>query len=187
MDQHLKWKEHTEYLTTRIRKLTYLFYQIREFLNKKTITMIYRALVESILNYAITIWGGTYKNAVNHLSTCQNSIIKVIFKKEKLFPTLKLYNETELLNIKYLYIKACIIFTHFNKHLYPQHSHLYETRNKKNPLSMRTQKTQCQHFISFTGPKYYNKVPSNIKQTKNPKTFKKILHEYIIQNKNIFM
>lgn len=68
IDKNLKWTDHVNYLTSRVRRLIHKFSELRKFMNKKT-------LVESIIKYGILVWGGLYNNALNPLSVVQNFIL----------------------------------------------------------------------------------------------------------------
>ena len=61
------------------RRLVYKFYKLRKFMSKKILVLIHKALVESILQYAIVVWGGLYLSALEPLNVVQNYILKVIF------------------------------------------------------------------------------------------------------------
>ena len=74
IDQHLKWTHHVDYVVTKIRKLVYKFYILRDILNEKLIILIYKALVESLLCYGITVWGEHIKRQLN-----QSKLFKIIF------------------------------------------------------------------------------------------------------------
>lgn len=180
IDQHLKWRHHVEFVTSKLQTLIPVFYNIRHVLNTKQLIVIYKALVESILRYAIIIWGGTYESTLKYLQTSQNRVIKVMSKNSKRYPTKQLYAESNLLNIKMIYALQSCIFIHTNNDKsYVNHS--YQTRTTTNSLIEQKlyKKSLCQHFVSFTGPKFYNKLPISIRSTVNVKKFICLAKEYI--------
>lgn len=83
IDQYLKWRPHIDYISAKIRKLIHKFYLLRDFLNKKTLTTVYKVLVESIIRYGILVWGGLYKNSLYKLHIIQKYILKIMLKKKK--------------------------------------------------------------------------------------------------------
>jgi len=106
IDKHLKWSEHINYFVTKLRKLVYKFYTLREILPEKLSILVYKSLVESLLHYGIVAWGGTYKTNLKPLQTIQNYILKIIYKKKQyptLDPTNQIYN-CNIFNIQQLYI-----------------------------------------------------------------------------------
>lgn len=65
IDNNLKWHSHILYLTKKVRFLIHKFYLLREFLSKKLMIMIYKALVEQLLRYGILVWGGCTLQILN--------------------------------------------------------------------------------------------------------------------------
>lgn len=184
VDKHLKWDNQLKYLTKKVRTLIHKFYILRDILNKKLLTIIYKNLVESILQYGISVWGGAYESTMKQLKTAQNSIIKVMYKKQRLYPTNLLYTETDLCNIRTLYILA--ICTHINKNVNLENhiKHKYETRNKKNsnlelPVVNRNINLRS---INYFAPKIYNTLPLNIKKIKNKKKYRQECLAFIKNN-----
>lgn len=183
IDQHLKWSDHINYLTKKIRKLIHKFYMLKEFLNVRVITLVYKALIESLLRYGIIVWGGTYKCKLQPLAVIQNSILKIMFNKNWLFPTNLLYND-EICNINTLYIQSVCSYIHKTEKLKNIVSHQHQTRGKINrhviiPISRKTINLK---FIDYLAPKFYNLLPNEIKQIKSKKNFNKKSKMFIIKN-----
>lgn len=189
VDQHLRWSDHCDYVTEKIRKLFYKFYQIRDILSKKLIKILYNALVESILRYCIVVWGGAYNNAQLNLSICQNTALKIIFKKERRYSTTLLYKHTETLNIKSLYVHCCLNYLLKIKHLFPTVFHNYGTRSTSNEMLTIPffTKTHNQRHITYFAPKFFNALPPKIKLIVNkPHKFKTETKNYIMKNYDDF-
>lgn len=183
IDKFLKWEPHIQKLTNNIRKLIYKFYLLREFLDKKLLILIYKALVESLIRYGIIAWGGTYDNKIKKLSVVQNYILKVIYKKNKLYSTDLLYS-VNILNARSLYILTTCSYVHKCNKLKNYSTHQYETRTKSNkhikiPASNRNINLR---FVNYLAPKFYNLLPLDIKETINNKRFNKRCSNYIFNN-----
>jgi len=58
---------------------------------------VHFALVESIISYCIVGRGGAFNNVVVNLKTRQNSILRVVLKKEPMYLTNNLYKELNVL------------------------------------------------------------------------------------------
>ena len=115
MDKNLKWKDHIEYITNRLKNFIYKFYQLRNILPEKNLRVIYGALAESVIRYGILIWGGAYRESVRNLCTIQNTVLKILFRKSRLHSTEALYMETQTLNIRQLYAYQSLIWIQKNK------------------------------------------------------------------------
>ncbi|CAH2087362.1 unnamed protein product [Euphydryas editha] len=57
IDHKLKWSHHIDYLSNKVRKLTYIFRRLKIVSELETVNLVYAALVRSVLNYCITVWG----------------------------------------------------------------------------------------------------------------------------------
>lgn len=103
IDHHLRWNEHVNSITKKVRYITFKFYQLRYILNKKCLLDVYDALVESVIRYCIIIWGGLFNNVLKNLQTTQNTTLKVIFNKHRLYSTNALYTENRLMDVRNIY------------------------------------------------------------------------------------
>ena len=181
IDQNLKWHEHSTRVTQITKLLIHKFYVLREMCGVKLLLSLYRALFESILTYGILVWGGTYKNALHSLEIIQKSILKIIFKKHRLYPSHLLFSKN-ILNVRCLYILAVAKFM-INYESKPLIKHNLGTRNRQyENLSLPMNKTTLNlKSILYFGPKIYNKVPISIRSSKIHKgsAFNKKCPEFI--------
>ena len=104
INEILKWSEYVNGLTKGIRNLINKFYILREFMCKKLLMLVYGSLVESFIRYGIIEWGGfAYESNLKPLKVIQNTILKVVFHKDRRYPTRQLYDEG-VCNIAGLYV-----------------------------------------------------------------------------------
>ena len=188
VDCHLKWNLHVEKITLSVKRLLHKFYILREFLNQKILISIYKSLVESIFRYGILVWGGMYKSALQPLNILQNYILKIIFRKPKLYHTVSLYSEN-ILNIRCLFILTVSKYmTKLNQlGLTEIVTHNFNTRVKQKgnlPLPYN-KKTLSLKSIVHLGPTIYNTLPLNIRQIKNDKSFNIKCAHHIFHNYDI--
>lgn len=174
VDENLKWQEHIIYITDKIRKLVRKFYMLRDVLKTKTLLNVYNSLVESIIRYGIIAWGAAYENALKPLKVVQKLILKIIMKKNHTYPSVHLFKECNCLNVKNIYVLESIIFVHKNikKYNFPTHLHNTRSVSNSNLIINKYNKTSQQNFIDYQGPLFYNKLPINIKNIKNPVKFR---------------
>lgn len=132
-DNHMKWSVHIEYLKKRLRKFVFAFKELSYVLNKKEMKIAYYAYVQSLLSFGIIAWGGAYKTIMNSLSITQKMIIKVAFKKNRRFATDLLFQETQLLTIRQIFVKVLLIHIYKNfNNIYSLIAHSYNTRYSRN-------------------------------------------------------
>lgn len=60
VDEKFKWYNHIQYISNSIQKLFYIFKSLICFLNLQMLKMVYFSIAQSIFNYGIAVWGGTY-------------------------------------------------------------------------------------------------------------------------------
>ena len=66
-NRNLRWTARINHVVSMIRKLFYKFKLLKDILNTKTLRTVYLALVQSIINYGIVVWGNASKFAIHLL------------------------------------------------------------------------------------------------------------------------
>lgn len=112
IDCHLDWKCHVEALCTRIRKLIYIFKELRHCADPDTALLVYQSLCQSIILYCIPVWGGTYKTYLLKVERAQRAILKVMHFKRRDFPTTELYSQADVLTVRQLFILRAVLRKH---------------------------------------------------------------------------
>ena len=181
IDQNLKWNEQIQSLLTKLRRFIHKFYQLRKFMNRKQLIIIYKSLVESILRSGIIVWGGLYDTTLLPLRVIQNHIVKIIFRKPLLYRTALLYNN-EILIIRTLYLYLCCIFIYRKPHLRITAAHSHNTRAVSNNSLMTPacQREASQRFVTTVAPKIYNKLPMSIRNIPKLYLFRSKAKQYVI-------
>lgn len=135
VDQRLSWYPHLEYVTSRIRKLIWIFKALRYVVpgrakdsGKDLLTDIYISLVQSVLIYCIPVWGGAAKTRFISLERAQRSLIKVMHFKKIRFPTQSLYEISGLLSVRKLYIMQTVLKRHKT---IPFHTNITANKRRK--------------------------------------------------------
>lgn len=188
IDQHLKWNEHVNYINNKIRKLIHKFYILRDILNKKNLITIYNSLVESILNYGILAWGGLYKNSLQNLQVTQNTLLKILCRKGKLYSTTALYTDLNIFNIRSLYTYRCLLHK-FNPPTteYVQSTHFTRYHNDQNLLVPFLRKNFSQRSVFYHSTKFYNILPVNLKKNIKYNKYKVQIKIYLKDNLKKFI
>lgn len=166
IDSNLKWHKQVEYTCNKLRKLLYVFRKLKPILTQKLIKNVYYALVQSIINYGLLVWGGSYKTNLNKIFVLQKIIIKNILGKTLIYPTCKIFNEFSVMTLNQLY--ALQIFKYYWKNrndLITIREHQHETRSAARLISTipLCKKTIGQKNFIFYTIKFYNIIPSEIK------------------------
>lgn len=183
VDFKLTWQEHIEATTKRIRKLFFKFHHLKNILNFNVSKIVYYALVQSIIQYGIIVWGGAYKKHIHQLIVAQKTIIKIILKKPKRYSSTQTYLDAQILDVKKLYDKSLLLHLFDNPGLRVETQQSYVTRyNQLKQIHIqRHNKTKTQNFLTYNAPKTFNSLPLEIKQNTNKKTFKTQIHSFLLK------
>lgn len=180
LDAHLRWDIHINKLAKRLRRLIGSFLALRTFLKPNLLKEIYFALCQSTLEYAICAYGRANNNALSELKVVQNTLLKIILRKVRLYSTVQLYKEAKVLNIVSLFNKqACLFVYKHNLVTFTEHQYNLRKRNVQIP---RKNTSKGQKSISFTGVKIFQKLPQNIKEEPNFIVFKIKLKTWLLDN-----
>lgn len=112
IDEKLDWRMHTDAVCGRLRKLVYLFRELRYSADQKTASMVYCSLGESIITYCIPVWGGTFKTVMLQVERAQRAVLKVMSFRKRDYPTVQLYSDTQVLTVRQLYILRTVLRRH---------------------------------------------------------------------------
>jgi len=187
IDCCLRWNVHAEYLTKKIKSLTYRFYILRNILSPTLLITLYQSLVVSLLTYGIAVWGAMYENAIKPLQIIQNKILKIIYKKDCLYPTNMLYNE-RIVNLRSLFFHAVNCYIHKHRRAQPTVSHGQNTRSQTNQL-LRVPECHSEFYrrsVDFLGPKVYNLLPADVRNIVGPKRFSKRSKAFVWKNQILY-
>lgn len=156
IDSNLNFRKHIDLLCTRVRKLIYVFKNLRNIADYKLIKQVYLALCQSILTYCITSWGGAAKTILLPLERAQRAILKVATFRPFRFPTHQLYMACNVLTVRQLFILSIVLHQHTSL---PFDSAPSDKRRK----DLVCTKSQTKHafanrFYVFLGPFLYNRL-----------------------------
>lgn len=105
-----------QYVTKKVRKLIFKFYELRNVLPLKT---VYFAFIESIINYGLVIFGKAGTTIMHNLEIPQKWVIKVMLFKKRRYPTDLVYSDGKLFTINQLFVKS-IIRSMLKNHYYKE-------------------------------------------------------------------
>nr|CAI5833862.1 unnamed protein product [Callosobruchus analis] len=186
IDQRIRWIDHINYVNKRVRVLISKFYSLRDICSRKVLIMMYNALVVSVLKYCITIWGGAFTTTLQNLQRAQNTLIKIIFNKHKLFSTDLLYKETKFLRIKFIYVYQCLTKMYLRQKSFKKLSTVSRAATNLNLSIDIFKKTLTQKTFFYHGPKFFNLLPADLKRVNKFKEFKYKVKEFITENQDKF-
>lgn len=176
----LRWQKHIEMLTSNVRKLSYVFREVRNILDPGTLKNTYYALCQSILCYGIIGWGGCASTILRPLEVAQKCILKIIERKPYRYPTDQLYKECNILIPRLLYIKIALIHAKFKMPLINVRVRLTRAAKNDDMIVPRTCTTFGQRHFNFIAPRMYNYLPDAVKRIETKNSFKKSVSRWLI-------
>lgn len=166
VDKNLNWHPQILALSKRIRKLLPIFRHLRDAADPKLIIRIYYALCQSLLTYCVTVWGGAATSYLLTLERAQRALIKVMFFKPRRYPTKKLYEETQLLTVRQLFIYNSVL--RYHQHIDP--TKMPQGKRRVRTLVPTFNTMFVRHQIYYMSPflyRYFNDTNNIIKLNRN--------------------
>lgn len=156
IDHNLNFQHHIDMISSRIRKLIYVFKTLRHIIiDFSTLKTLYYALCQSLITYCISSWGGAHKSSMLKIERAQRAILKVMSFLPFRFPTITLYQKTNVLTVRQLFILSIILKQHSNITFSTSLSH---TKRKNVCPAQVVSSRFAQRFFLFLGSFLYNKV-----------------------------
>ena len=103
--EQLTWRDHTDYISTKIKRNIGAIKRIRNSLPKDYLEMLYKTIVEPHFRYCNTVWGHCGDTLLNRLQALQNRATRIISSQK--------YANTDhkylLKNLKWLNVRQLIM------------------------------------------------------------------------------
>ena len=192
LDNKLSWKEHIEYLITKLSQAAGVIYKLRDCLPLQAKMLIYDSLAASYLRYSIAAWGNTTQTVLGRLQSAQNKIIRYLTYSPPMTNVVDKYKSLKIMDTQNLYFFEVAKFMHsvYHKNIpnafgdyFHTINHQYNTRNKQmQTFSLPQPRTERgKRSLRFKGIEVWGKVPQHLKGLEG-KQFSSKLKEYILTN-----
>ena len=198
LNEKLDWTEQITTVCKHVTSYAGVFYKYKAYFEQSVSKMLYFSFIYSKISYGIELYGLSSKSALKPLQTACNRALRTLQNKERLYPTKLLYSNYKSPPIMglnrfklYILMHNCI----FNPELVPpvilallnrnRDIHNHNTRNR-----LDFNLTICNRFQRdpiFFGTHLWNKLPINIKQNGNLKTFKTAVLKLLLNDDDIFI
>ncbi len=169
-DSHMRWDIHIKEVIKKTRYFLFIFSKFKNIMNKKALKTIYYALFDSIVNYGIIAWGGSYKNVTKLLIKIQDKLINHLCDKNERTPVLGIKKKFISESLCYHYSDCREVFNE------------YKGKARAKPLQLpKINKNISYKDSKYIAIKYYNMLPLSLKllNIKN-KASKKKITEWIV-------
>lgn len=182
IDENLKWQQHISFLCKKLKYISYKFYKLNKILNINNLKTVYHALVQSVLQYGLVIWGAAYDVHIENLFIIQKNIIKTILNRSRLYPTNLIFQDFNVFTVRQLYIGVLLKYIVKNKSKFPKlNKNIYNFRpNVTEQFQIYiTRLSLIRRQLIYTSSKLINTIPFDLDRKISKKSIKEwIKREY---------
>lgn len=112
LDENLNFKTHAIALSSRVRKVIGIMKNLRDVASSDILISVYHTLCQSLLTYCNSCWGSAAKTNVILVERAQRSVLKVMMRRPLRYPTIWVYKDSGVLNVRQLFIKKLALSVH---------------------------------------------------------------------------
>ena len=110
MDENLSWKEYIKCNENKIAKNLALLYKAKNYLNKRSLLVLYCSFIHTYINYGNITWGSTNRTNLKKINSLQKHAIRIIHGKDRFAHARELFRESKILNVFQLNILNNLVF-----------------------------------------------------------------------------
>ena len=176
VDEKLRWKTHIDQVVKKLSKCMWAICRLRRYTSLTTLKMLYYALAYPHIQYCISTWGGAVQKHLDPLLKMQKRLVRVMLSEPFIAPSDPLFKKLKLLKLEdiYKFQIGKLMFLNHNHLIKLPHSlilstdrHFHATRSTTNQnYSLPYVRTNIGvNSLSFSGPKVWNSIPIDIKQS----------------------
>ena len=184
IDHKLTFKPYISELIIKLSRNISLLYQVKEIMPNSVLKIMYNAHILPYLQYCMPVWCNTYPTHLLSLFRMQKKALRIITNSTFYEHTHPLFKETQIL--KLFDLNKLQIATHMYKNidvyrnLNIQVYHNYPVRTRNDLRIPIHNLTIYQHSLAYTGPKIWNSLPDDIKNSLSIHSFKKQYKKHLI-------
>lgn len=181
LDEKLTWKNHSIYIQSKLRKINYLFYHLKKYLNSSHLKRLYSPLYESVFSYGIVHWGAC--KHIKPIKVLQNRVCRTILKLNVRTSESIIYPQMKVARLEELFKIRLAIFVFKNKLLFQLHDTELHTRTGSGTVAAHVawRKEHSRMQAQYQGYMLFNALPLKCRQERKLSTFKRLVREFILK------
>ncbi|KAJ8038193.1 hypothetical protein HOLleu_19201 [Holothuria leucospilota] len=195
LDSNLSWVNHINNICTKVSKTIGVLYRINSYVPSHIMKVLYDSLIYSQISYCNIVWGNTYPTYLNRIYLLQKKAIRLITNSNYCASTNRLFFHLKTLNIfdVYRYQVSIFMYKYVNESLpivfdnyfnLNRDYHHYPTRKSDNFHVSRFCTQAFNRSLYVMGPKFWNNLNNDIKNSKSLGIFCRNLKKHILQRYN---
>lgn len=182
VDNRLSWDGHVNYICSKIASGIYALKRMSYICSLDTLKSIYHSFIHSHIAFGICLYGSTSHYNMNKILVQQKCAVRIMSRLDWNVSAKPYFSKLDILTVFGQYIFDTVLYVHNNLSNIPKLGgpHQYSTRNRNAPLYLAHKLEIFRKKPSYSGIRFYNKLPSNIKNITNTNTFKKTVKKFIL-------
>ena len=195
IDKNLTWKPHAQNVNLKFSKSLDILAKSRHVLSKDILPQIHNSFIAPHIYHGIINWGGAYSETLDPLRKKLKQAVRMILFKKRAEHNEPLFKSLGLLTFDDIYKHECAKFMfevakgnvgscisdlfHLTSESHGMRTRQATNGNFSQPPIRTNYKT---FFLTNSGVKTWNDIPSNIKNATSKKAFSRLFKQLILKN-----
>ena len=192
-DNSLSFEPHINNLARKLSKAVGILSKVKVYLNTSALCSLHYALFHCHIQYGIITWSSTYKTYLKKLVTLQNKAVKIVGngtwndRATRYYAKLKILKLQDLVKLE----TAAFVYNYKSGQLPPTFRNYFTALNNIHVKTTRAtalynffvpffKTLKLQRSIKYQGPKIWNSLDLEIKNSKSLKAFKSRLKNLLL-------
>ena len=191
IDDRLTFAEHIKCINSKLSKSLGILNKVKYYVPPTILRTLYTSLFEPYIKYGIEVWGSAAFWHINKIHVIQKAAVRAIHGLQYSAHTARYFKESEIFDIFHLHRYTVLqlvykavkfgsdsnVLSGIARH---EDLHSYDTRHSNDLLLPLYHLSNSQRSISYQGPKFWNEIPDQIKNSNSLSLFKRKLRVFIL-------
>ena len=185
IDDNLSWSPHVSNLCKKVSSKIYALNRIKHVLNIKCRKLYFQTYIQSLIDYASTLWDGASNETIRHLRSLHKRGLKTVFSKNKItsddYKQHNILPFKERLNLN----KATLLHKCIHGHAPKSLATRFSLKCMRNTYNLHTKTPRIdlsKTSFSYSGAKLWNSIADDIRTIGSLPNFKKRYKKELIEN-----
>ena len=191
IDDRLNFGTHTDKLSAKISRGIGVIRKMNHIVPKEVLRQLYFAFIYSNFTYAITTYGSASQNQLKRLTNLINKSLRIVTDSQRITP--EVCKREQIFDFPMTFKYFCSIKMYqvisMNQHNYfaeklasfqINHNHSTRSATSHNLSIPLYRSTKCQKSFPFIGTKFWNELPTSLRESETIIKLKKNLKTHIL-------
>ena len=185
IDNNLSWMNHINNLCKSLSRKVFQLSKVKHFLNFHARVLFFHAHIQSLIDYASTLWDGASANTLKPLMSLHKRSLKLILKKPSTLTT-EDYKILQILplQLKFSYNKGILMHKIMSNLAPPTLTNTFQITSRHDSQKVNIPLPRIDLFktsLVYSGGSLWNSFPNNLKSKSNSEAFRIHLKTYLFE------